>query len=129
MKLLYILAFFCVSFLTILIGVRYSFYNKARDYNRAEDPFAHIEPIFLPNRVNVLPDGFVPLDEAIYDFRDYVRHLFWQTEIVFISPLESTNVIAYAKLADSKFIVIYNNEFYVDEEKINEILNYVRNKF
>ena len=75
-----------------------------------------------PKDVREIPSGFVLLPKGGY-WSDGLYYVIWESQISFLDIYE--NCIYQTGLDDSGFIVEYKNEYYVNEEKILELLDIV----
>ncbi|SMC78467.1 hypothetical protein [Papillibacter cinnamivorans] len=67
-----------------------------------------------------LPSGFVSLDEEITSSEGALRYVFWESRISF---LNADNICIYQTgVKNDDFIVKYNGNYYICEEKYNELL-------
>ena len=85
--------------------------------------------------VKEIPEGFIPLKEAakwegLSDSERGLRYVAWESQISFLdADLCVGGVTIYqTSFNNSAFIVKYNNEYYVNEEKILELINIVNSK-
>ena len=71
-------------------------------------------------RVRSIPDGFIEIQEAI-DMSDRIAEwVIWETQISFLDEEGSTCI--YQTTADKKFIVRYNDHYYINGEEWMQVL-------
>lgn len=79
---------------------------------------------FYPNNVLSLPYGFVRLS-TVFECVDILRPLFWSNNIAVVYN-ESTTIFQ-SDVKNNDVIIMYRNEFYVNEELFNQIINFAIN--
>ena len=75
---------------------------------------------FDAETVREIPLGFVRLPERS-DLDNGLRYIPWETQIAFLDS--DGNCIYQTEFNNSKFIVKYQDEYYVNEEKLLELIN------
>jgi len=78
------------------------------------------DPDWFPHVVQVLPSGFIYLGEVLEGMDDILEVFFWSTNIVFMDVENITFDRIFVR--DNDNIVIYNNAYYVNVERIDEII-------
>jgi len=77
--------------------------------------------------VNAIPEGFVPLPKDLDSLGNGLRYVPWESQISF---LDINDVCIYQTgFSNSNFIVKYNNEYYVNEEKLLELIDIANTAF
>ena len=77
---------------------------------------------FDAETVSEIPLGFVRLPERS-DLDNGLRYIPWETQIAFLDS--DGNCVYQTGFNNSEFIVKYQDEYYVNEEKLLELINVV----
>ena len=95
----------------------------------------HMSKVIDAKVVRKVPEGFIPLREAAKwegssDNESGLRYVTWESQISFLdADLSAGGVTIYqTDFKNSDFIVKYNNEYYVNEAKILELIDIVNSK-
>lgn len=81
--------------------------------------------------VKEVPTGFIPLPKGGGNWESGSHYIFWETEISFSdAELDAGGVCIYqTNVKNSDFIVKYNNEYYVNEGKLLELIDIADSNF
>jgi len=94
------------------------------------DPLEQIaqqDPRGFPEIIYDLPQGFVSLDVASKGLEKVLGFLFWETNIAIYDSEDVT--VFQTDVKNSSFIVIHNNEYYVNEEMFKDVADYAMDIF
>jgi len=78
-----------------------------------------------PDIVRDLPEGFVSLNNATVGLEEVLSVFFWST--TFVVQCSESITIFQTEVKDRRFILIYQNEYYVNERVFSEIVEYATN--
>lgn len=70
--------------------------------------------------VREIPEGFVLLPKEGGGWENGLRYVPWESQISFLDA--NDNCIYQTDFSNSDFIVKYQNEYYVNEEKLSELI-------
>jgi len=108
-----------LSFLLIILSSCTRVGSGAGMFNsRADDRF-------FPVTVRSVPDGFISLSEALADKDGIMTRFFWSYSFGFQDSEGVT--IFQTDVKNNEFIVMYGDEYYINEEKFLEISSYAKN--
>ena len=77
--------------------------------------------------VRNIPTGFVHLPKGGGDWDNGLHYVSWETQISFLD--KDGACIYQTGFNNSDFIVKYKNEYYVDEEKLSEMIDIASSTF
>jgi len=77
---------------------------------------------FWPDRVNEVPSGFIALNDTRQKTEGILTAFFWSTN--FVVQCSEIVTIFQTDVKNNEFIVMYNDEFYVNNDKFWEVYEY-----
>lgn len=77
---------------------------------------------YFPETVSSVPLGFISLNESLADMDGIINSFFWSSNFGFQDSERAT--IFQTDVKNSGFIVMYKNEFYINEDKFLGIVDY-----
>jgi len=103
--------FIIILALTVFGCLVFNFTNKWNYSSRQYIPITEVGEI---------PAGFVNLEEAIVNYKDFLTYSYFEGAVIFFQSDNTT--IMQSQKDDYTFIVSYKNQIYINEKTVNDII-------